>query len=70
MTTTQIVETSVNVNISVFVVVLYWYRCSSVMLYTINKTNNNSPIQDYNYPEDHAPPTYEMTTRFKPFTAM
>ena len=40
------------------------------MLYTINKTNNNSPIQDYNYPEDHAPPTYEMTTRFKPFTAM
>ena len=44
MTTTQIVETSVNVN--------------------------NSPIQDYDHPDNHAPPTYKRTTGFKPFTAM
>ena len=30
--------------------------------------NNNSPIQDYVYPDDHTPPTYEMTPRFKTFT--
>ena len=30
--------------------------------------NNNSPIQDYVYPDDHTQPTYEMTPRFKPFT--
>ena len=31
-------------------------------------TVNNSPIQDYVHPEDHAPSFYEMTARFKPFT--
>ena len=31
-------------------------------------TVNNSPIQDYVYPDDRAQPTYEMTPRFKPFT--
>ena len=30
--------------------------------------NNNSPIQDYVHPDDHAQPTYEMTPGFKPFT--
>ena len=29
---------------------------------------NNSPIQDYVLPDDHAQPTYEMTPGFKPFT--
>ena len=29
--------------------------------------NNNSPIQDYVDPDDHAQPTYEMTPGFKPF---
>ena len=29
---------------------------------------NNSPIQDYNHLDDHAPPTYEMTPGLKPFT--
>ena len=28
----------------------------------------NSPIQEYDHPHDHAPPTYEMTPGFKPFT--
>ena len=31
-------------------------------------TVNNSPIQDYLYPDNHTPPTYEMTPGFKPFT--
>ena len=31
-------------------------------------TVNNSPIQDYVHPDDHAPPTYEMIPGFKPFT--
>ena len=31
-------------------------------------TVNNSPIQDYIHPDDHAPPTYEMIPAFKPFT--
>ena len=30
-------------------------------------TVNNSPIQDYVDPDDHAQPTYEMTPGFKPF---
>ena len=31
-------------------------------------TVNNSLIQDYVHPDDHALPTYEMTSGFKPFT--
>ena len=27
----------------------------------------NSPVQDYTHPDDHIPPTYEMTPDFKPF---
>ena len=29
--------------------------------------NNNSPIQDYVHPDDHAQPTYEMTHGLKHF---
>ena len=32
-------------------------------------TVNNSPIQDYDQPDDHTPPTYEMTSQFKLLTA-
>ena len=32
--------------------------------------SNNSPIQDYVHPDDHAQPTYEMTPGFKPFTEL
>ena len=32
--------------------------------------NNNSPIQDYVHPDDHAQPPYEMTPEFKPFTVL
>ena len=32
--------------------------------------NNNSPIQDYVHPDDQTQPTFEMTPRFKPFTAI
>ena len=35
---------------------------------TAGTVNNNSPIQDYVYPDEHTQPTYEMTPRFKPFT--
>ena len=30
--------------------------------------NNNSPIQDYIYPDDQTQPTFEMTPESKPFT--
>ena len=30
--------------------------------------NNNSPIQDYIYPDDQTQPTFEMTPELKPFT--
>ena len=30
--------------------------------------NNNSPIQDYLYPDDQTQPTFEMTPESKPFT--
>ena len=29
---------------------------------------SDSPITDYDHPNDHAPPTYEMTRRFRQFT--
>ena len=32
--------------------------------------NNNSPIQDYVYPDDHTQPTYKMTPWFKHFTVL
>ena len=31
-------------------------------------TVNNSPIKYYTHPDDHIPPTYEMTPGFKPFS--
>ena len=31
-------------------------------------TVNNSPIQDYDHPDDQSQPTFEMTPGFKPFT--
>ena len=31
--------------------------------------NNNSPIQDYNHPDDETQP-FEMTPGFKPFTRL
>ena len=31
-------------------------------------TVNNCLFQDYPHPENHAPPSYEMTPGFKPFT--
>ena len=30
--------------------------------------NNNSPIQDYLYPDNQTQPTFEMTPELKPFT--
>ena len=35
-----------------------------------NVTVNNSPIQDYVHPDDHAQPPKEMTPEFKPFTVL
>ena len=31
---------------------------------------NNSPIQDQTHPNNHIPPTHEMTPGFKPFTVI
>ena len=33
-------------------------------------TVNNSPVQDYVQPDNHAQPTYEMTPGFKPFAKL
>ena len=33
-------------------------------------TVNNSPIQDYDHPDDYASPTYEMAPGFKSFTLL
>ena len=33
-------------------------------------TVNNSPIQDYDQPDDYASPTYYMTPGFKSFTLL
>ena len=35
---------------------------------TLVNVNNNSPIQDYVYPDDETQRTFEMTPGFKPFT--
>ena len=44
------------------------HRLTSVQVVKTSVTVVNSPIQDYIHPDDHAPPTYEMTPGFKPFT--
>ena len=31
---------------------------------------NKSPVQDQTHPNDHNPPTHEMTPGFKPFTVI
>ena len=31
---------------------------------------NNSPVQDYDHPNDQTQPTFEMTPGFKPFTKL
>ena len=37
---------------------------------SLSKTTDYSPIQDYNHPDDHTQPTYQMTPGFKPFTVI
>ena len=41
---------------------------TSLQIVKTSVTVINSPIQDYNHPDDHTPRTYEMTPGFKPFT--
>ena len=41
---------------------------AQVVEMSVTITVNNSPIQEYDHPDDHAPPTDEMTPGFKPFT--
>ena len=43
---------------------------AQVVEMSVTITVNNSPIRDYAHPDDHAPPTYEMTPGFKPFTTV
>ena len=31
---------------------------------------NKSPVEDQTHPNDHIPPTHEMTPGFKPFTVI
>jgi len=41
---------------------------AQVVEMSVTITVNYSPIQEYDHPDDNAPPTYEMTPGFKPFT--
>ena len=43
-------------------------RMTTTQVVETSVTVNNSPIQDYVHPDDHAHTTYEMTLGFKPFT--
>ena len=43
-------------------------KMTAQVVETLVNVNNNSPIQDYVYPDDETQPTFEMTPRFKPFT--
>ena len=43
-------------------------KMTAKVVETLVYVNNNSPIQDYVYPDDETQPTFEMTPRFKPFT--
>ena len=43
-------------------------RMTTTQVVETSVTVNNSPIQDYVQPDDHAHPTYEMTPGFKPLT--
>ena len=39
----------------------------TVFVETAVNVKNNSPIQDYVHQDNHAQPTYEMTSGFKPY---
>ena len=43
-------------------------KMTSPQIVKTSVTVINSPIQDYDHPDDHTPRTYEMTPGFKPFT--
>ena len=40
-------------------------KITTTQLVQTSVTVNNSPIQDYFHPDDHAQPTYEMTPGLK-----
>ena len=42
-------------------------QSQSVQVVEISVTVNNSPIPDYIPPDDHIPPTYEMSPGFNTF---
>ena len=43
-------------------------KMTAQVVETLVNVNNNSPIEDYVYPDDETQPTFEMTPGFKPFT--
>ena len=43
---------------------------AQVVEMSVTVNNNNSPIQDYDHPDDQTQPTFEMTPGFKPFTKL
>ena len=43
-------------------------KVTTTQFVNMSVTVNNGPFQDCIHPDDHAPPTYEMTPGFKPFT--
>ena len=45
-------------------------KMTSAQVVETSVTVNNSPIQDYVHPDNHAQLTYGMTPEFKPFTIL
>ena len=43
-------------------------KMTAQVVETLVNVNNNSPVEDYVYPDDETQPTFEMTPGFKPFT--
>jgi len=53
--------------VEIYVLSVIWATDSEVTTAQVVETSDGR-ITDYDHPDDHAPPTYEMTPGFKQFT--
>ena len=53
--------------VEIYVLSVIWATDSEVITAQVVETSDG-PITDYDHPNDHAPPRYEMTPGFKEFT--
>ena len=68
MTVSDVLKTCAVVIFIVKLTLKMTLKRTTAQVVEMSVTVNNSPIQDYVHPDDHAQPTYEMTPVFKPFT--